>query len=113
MGWGIVIYAIVYLVWSGLVIHGLAGSITARIGVLAALLAVVTLATRSLGYTEVRDVVPHAIGWVLIVGIMDAIFAVPYAGWSLYTDWNMWVGYLLVLFVPVIVTLVSKRHTAV
>lgn len=110
LGWGIVIYAIVFLVWSGLVTHGLAGSVISQIVVLGALIFVVTLATKSLGYRTERDIIPYAIGWMLISVGLDAIYAVPYSGWQLYADWNMWVGYLLLLVVPMVVTAIRGRH---
>lgn len=110
-GWGLVIYAVVYLVWSGLVIHGLDQTIFSRIAVLVSLIAITAIATRSLGYRTERDVIPYAIGWMLSVAALDAVFAVPFAGWALYADWNVWVGYILVLLVPII-TIVARSRSS-
>jgi hypothetical protein len=112
IGWGITIYAVVYLAWSGLVIHGLELSIFARFIVLFALAAVTIVATKSLGYRTERDILPYAIGWMIIVGLLDAVYAVPFGGWAIYTDWNMWVGYFLVLIIPIVVTLASREKSA-
>lgn len=109
-GWGIVIYAVLYLVWSGLVIHGLSDMFLSRILVIATLVALAAIATKSLRLFTERDVLPYAIGWVVIAGIMDAIFAVPSAGWRMYGDWNLWVGYILLLVVPLIVTAVVRNR---
>lgn len=109
IGWGVSIYAIVYLVWSALAIHGLGGTSLSRIVVLATLIGVTTLATRALGYRRERDVLPYAAGWMVLALALDAVFAVPYAGWQLYADWNTWVGYLLVLVVPLLVTMIPRR----
>ena len=109
LGWGIAMYAVLYLVWSGLVIHGLSGSILARLIALVTLFVVATIATRSLRLLSERDVLPYAIGWVIVAALMDAIFAVPTAGWGLYADWNVWVGYALLFIVPLIVTAVSNK----
>ncbi len=113
VGWGIVIYAVLFLVWSGLAIHGLSGSFLARLMVLLSLVIIATIATRSLHLTNEGDVAPYAIGWVIIAAIMDAVFTVPGSGWAIYTNWNLWVGYVLLLCVPFIVTVVSKKHSTI
>lgn len=112
-GWGIVIYAVLYLVWAGLVIHGLSGSFIARIIVLCTLIAVAWIATLSLRLSTERDIAPYAVGWVLVAAGLDALFVVPGGGWEIYTNWNLWVGYMLLLCVPFIVMAVSKKHTSV
>ena len=109
-GWGLTIYAIVYLVWSALVVNGLSNTVVARALMLGTLIAVVTIATRHLRVATERDGIPYALGWVLIVAVLDAVFAVPHSGLALYADWNVWVGYLLVLFVPLIVITTTKKR---
>lgn len=112
LGWGIVIYAVLYLAWSGLVIHGFSGMFLSRIVVIATLVTVATLATKSLRLMHERDVLPYAIGWVVLAACFDAVFAVPSAGWAMYSDWNVWVGYFLLLIVPLIVTAVSRKSVS-
>jgi len=80
IGWGIVIYAVLYLVWTGLVVHGFSGMIVSRVIVLATLATVTAIATRALRVTSEREVIPYAIGWICVAIIMDAIFAVPSSG---------------------------------
>lgn len=111
LGWGIVIYAVLYLVWAGLVIHGLSGSFIARIIVLATLIAVAGIATRALRLSTERDIAPYAIGWVFVAAALDAVFVVPTEGWGIYSNWNLWVGYILLFCVPFIVMAVSKKQT--
>lgn len=112
IGWGIVIYSVLYLVWTGLVIHGLSDRLIARVIVLATLATVTAIATRALRVSSERDVIPYAIGWIFVAAILDAIFAVPSAGWGIYSDWNLWVGYVLLFIVPLIVTAVSKNRAS-
>lgn len=110
-GWGIVIYAVLFLVWSGLVIHGLSGHFVARIIVLASLVTVAAIATRSLRLSLERDVAPYAVGWVVVAACLDAVFAVPSAGWGIYANWNLWVGYVLLFCVPFIVTALTRKKS--
>jgi hypothetical protein len=109
-GWGIVIYAVLYLVWSGMVIHGYTGMFISRVVIIATLVTLASIATRSLRLTHERDVLPYAFGWVVIAAALDAVFSVPSVGWAMYTDWNVWVGYFLLLIVPLVVTAVSKNR---
>ncbi len=110
LGWGIVIYAVLFLVWSGLVIHGLSGNFFARFIVLGALVLVTAIATRALRLNSERDVAPYAVGWVFVAAALDAVFSVPNAGWGMYADWNLWVGYVLLLIVPFVVMLISRKQ---
>ena len=109
LGWGIVIYAILHVVWTALVVNGLAGNFFARAVLLGTLVALAAIATRALRFSSERDVLPYAIGWVVISAAMDAIVTVPTSGWGIYGDWNLWVGYILLLAVPLVVTAISKR----
>jgi hypothetical protein len=110
-GWGIVIYSVLSLVWSGLALYGFSGSILARIVVLATLITVAAVATRALRLVTERDIAPYAIGWVIVAALLDAVFVVPSAGWGIYSNWNLWVGYILLFCVPFIVIAVSKKRS--
>ncbi len=112
IGWGIVIYAVLFLVWSGLVIQGFSGFILSRVVILATLVIVTTIATRSLRLTNERDIAPYAFGWVVVAAGLDVIFSVPSAGWVMYSNWNLWVGYFLLLAVPFVVTALSGRRAS-
>lgn len=102
LGWGIVIYAVVSLAFSGLVIYGLAGTFLGRILALLALITVATIAGRALRLHSWKDIAPYSILWAAMMGILDAIFSVPFSGWVLYADWNLWLGYALVAVVPLL-----------
>ena len=105
LGWGIVIYAVMSLAWSGLVIYGLAGTLLSRILVLCVLIIVTSIAGRSLRFHLWKDILPYSALWALIVGLLDAVYTVPFSGWAIYGDWNLWVGYGLVAVVPLLTPL--------
>ena len=100
LGWGLVIYAVMYLLWSGLVIYGLSFGVSSLVLRVVALAVLVTIAARSLHLTERMDVVPHSVTWAVVAVILDAIFLVPFSGWSLYAEWSVWAGYALVAIIP-------------
>lgn len=105
LGWGIVIYAIMALAWSGLVIYGFAGTLVSRILVLCVLIIVTTIAARTLRFHSWKDILPYSCTWAVMMGLLDAIYTVPFSGWSIFSDWNLWIGYTLVAIVPLLVPL--------
>ncbi len=106
LGWGIVIYAVMSLAWSGLVIYGLAGTLVSRILVLCVLIIVTSIAGRSLRYHSWKDILPYSAFWAVMMGLFDGVYTVPFAGWAIYGDWNLWVGYALVAVVPLFTPLI-------
>ncbi len=101
-GWGIVIYGMVALAWSGLTLYGYAGTILGGACQLAALIIVVTIAGLSLRRRDWRDLLPYSLGWALIAVLLDALYSVPLIGWTLYTDWHQWVMYGLIVVIPLL-----------
>ena len=102
LGWGIVIYAVMSLSWSGLVIYGISETLISRIVVLCTLIIVTTIAARSLRFHLWKDILPYSFVWAVMMGLLDAIYTVPFSGWGIYADWNLWVGYGLVVVVPLL-----------
>jgi hypothetical protein len=108
LSWGIVLYAVMYLVWSGFILYGFIG-IPARIIALLILIGLALRAGRSLRLSSWKDVLPYSIAWAVIIGLFDAVFSVPYSGWQVYADWNLWVGYGLVALVPLLAPYTRSR----
>lgn len=110
IGWGIIIYAIMFLVWSGFVTYGFVEGIAPRIAGLITLVAIALYAGRSLTLASWKDILPYSVAWTLIVIAGDMILSVPFTGWMLFADWNVWVGYTLVLVVPLLAPSTRGRH---
>lgn len=110
LGWGIVIYSVMYLAWSGFILYGFVEGILPRVLGLAVLVVVATIAGRSLRAHGWHDVLPYSIAWAVAIALLDAVFSVPYSGWQLYADWNVWVGYILVCVVPLLAPYTQSRH---
>lgn len=112
-GWGLVIYAVMYLAWSGLVIYGLSagmGSLIARI----ALLTIVTyIAVRSLRFMTPQDIALAGLMWAFIAAVLDAVFLVPFTGWALYASWSVWAGYVLIVIAPLLSAKLLSRPASV
>ena len=100
LGWGIAMYAIMSLLWSGFITYGFVNGLTPRIVGSAVLIGLALYAGSKLRLNQWSDILPYSIGWVVVMALLDAIFSVPYAGWQLYMDYNVWIGYAMVLIAP-------------
>jgi len=99
-GWGVTIYALMSLLWSGFITYGFIDGLAPRIIGLLVLIALALIAASSLRLNSWSDILPYAIFWAVMMAVLDAIFSVPYAGWQLYADYNVWFGYAVVLVAP-------------
>ena len=108
LGWGIVIYAVMSLVWSGLVIYGMADSFLSLAVRLVVLVFIATIAGRSLRFHSWQDVLPYSVFWAGTMALLDMVYTVPFSGWSIYSDWRLWVGYALVAMIPLLAPLMHR-----
>ena len=99
-GWGIVIYAVMSLVWSIFVTYGFVDGLAPRVAALIVLVGVTVIAGLSLRYHAWHDILPYSLVWAAMMALLDGVVSVPYTGFELYTDVNVWIGYALVVFVP-------------
>lgn len=111
LAWGIVMYALMYLLWNGFVLYGFTMGILPRALALLFLVAIATIAGRSLRFSTARDIAPYSVVWMIIVALLDAVYTVPFAGWGIYGDWNIWVGYFLVAIVPLFAPYLGRRQS--
>jgi len=100
VGWGVVLYAVMFLVHSVLVEYGMSIGTLPRVLALLALIITATIAGRSLRFTTWRDILPYSLSWLVVIAAIDALISFPFTGWSVFTDPNVWVGYALVVLVP-------------
>ena len=100
LGWGIVIYSVVFLVWSGFIAYGFIGGLAPALMAFLALIVVSVIAGRSLHFHSWKDVLPYSIAWAVMIALLDAVFAVPFSGWGIYAETNVLMGYFLVVTVP-------------
>lgn len=118
-GWAVAIYAVVFLAWSGFLAYGLGGTLFARLGSLAALVIVTTVAARSIGRQTWQEMLPYSAAWAGVIAVLDGLYTAPFTGLAVYADINVWIGYALVVLVPLASaknarTLFSKEpHAAV
>lgn len=101
-GWGIVIYAVVFLTWSAFGTYGFIEGYAPRVLALLVLIMVAVIAGRSLHAGIWSDILPYSLSWAALMAIFDAVMNLPLSGWELYADWNIWFGYMIVVVAPLL-----------
>ena len=89
-----------YLFSNGLAVYGAAGGIPALIARLIMLVIITAIAGRALRFRSWKDILPYAIFWAFTVVVLDAVFTLPFSGIAMYSNRNLWVGYALVMLLP-------------
>jgi hypothetical protein len=102
VGWGIAIYAVMFLLWSAFVAYGFVDGYLPQIIGLIVLVGVMYRAGKSLPVSSWETALPYALGWLVIIGLLDILLSVPFAGWEIFADWNLWVSYALIAIVPLL-----------
>jgi len=100
LGWGIAIYAVMFLLWSAFVVYGFVEGAAPRIAGFLVLVATAVIAGKALRAHSWRDILPYSLSWGVLMVVFDAVMSVPLAGWQLYADWNVWFGYSIVVLAP-------------
>lgn len=107
--WGIGIYAVLSLLWSGFVIYNLTFGIVPRLIELCVLVVLAFAAGRALRLKSWKDILPYSFVWGAEAAFLDAIYTVPFSGWSLYGNPLLWLGYAIVVVVPLIAPLLRTE----
>lgn len=102
LGWGIMIYAVMFLMWSAFVTYGFVEGFAPRVVTFVILIATTVIAGRSLRANSSRDILPYSISWGVMMVILDSVMSVPLAGWQIFADWNIWFGYAIVVLAPLL-----------
>ena len=111
IGWGVVIYAVVTLSGSALMLYGFSGTPVASVVQTLVLVITGTLAGRALRFNLWGDILPYSLCWALIAILFDGLFNMPFLGWDTYADWKLWVGYGLIIMVPLLAPYTRIRGT--
>jgi hypothetical protein len=112
IGWGIVIYAVVFLVWTGTGIYGFTQGVEPYIAELLALIIVCLWAGSELKFRTWKDIFPYSFGWAVIAVALDALYVVPLQGWGWYEQWATWISYALIALLPLLSVYLRKKTSS-
>ena len=102
LGWGFVIYAVMFLLWSAFVTYGFVAGWAPRVLALLILIVISIVAGRSLRASSWHDILPYSLSWGIMMAVLDGLMSVPLAGWQVFLDWNVWFGYAVVVVTPLL-----------
>lgn len=109
-GWGFLIYAAMYFLFSILGRYDLMGGDASVVAGLFMCVVLSLAAGLSLRARSVFDVLPYSISWAFVMAAMDGFLSVPVFGLGAMLDWHLWIGYSIVALVPLAAPLL--QHAA-
>ena len=98
-GWGIVIYAVTFFVWSVFTMRGIGDDSLPRLIVLCILAFTALVAGSSLRMHTWQDIFPYSISWMLVF-VVCAILTAPLPETPTHHGMGSWIEYALVVLVP-------------
>ncbi|OGG61016.1 hypothetical protein A3C86_04690 [Candidatus Kaiserbacteria bacterium RIFCSPHIGHO2_02_FULL_49_16] len=117
-GWGISIYAIMYLVWAGFTTYGFTAGAAPHVAALLILLVLAATAGASLQLASWKDILPYSLTWAGCIALLNLALPMPLVDWHVFAEPYVWASYALVVLVPLfcseevsITDEMSKWHT--
>lgn len=111
LGWGVVIYAILFLAANFTRLYGQWLLGWDRIILLMVLIATLAYASTSLKAYTIHDALPHSLTWMFTAIALDALFILPQSDpITLYGNSDVWVGYILLATLPLVFIHRKSRH---
>ena len=104
VGFGILIWVVAFAIASAFVAYNAIDTLIAKITVPVVVGIVTFFAGKNLKLKEPKEAVRYSIVWVVIGILLDTIFTVPFTGWGIFMQWNVWLSYILVFTLPPAVT---------
>tara|TARA_B100000315_G_C14319694_1_gene470207 strand:+ start:80 stop:418 length:339 start_codon:yes stop_codon:yes gene_type:complete len=101
-GLGALIWISAYITASLFVAYKAVDALPAKIIIPIVIGIVAYFAGKNLKLKSIKKILPYSIGWLVIGLILDVIMTVPFTGWAIFAQWNLWVGYALILSIPLL-----------
>lgn len=102
IGFGILIWVTAFVTASLFVAFNKIDSIAAKIIVPLAVGTAVFFVSKNLNLNSTKSAFKYSAAWIIIGLLLDVVITVPFTGWEIFTKWNVWLGYFLILIVPVL-----------
>jgi len=109
-GFAILIYIATFVVWGALDMADMGESAIFPIATLSTVIIFAYLFGKKVKANSTKEILKYSIGWFVVLLLLDMVFTVPFTGWTIFSQWLIWVGYASVVFVPIL-TVRKKRST--
>lgn len=99
-GYGAAVWATAYITATVLMVYGMFDNVMAKAILVLIVAGAAYLAGRSLNLDSIISILKYSVVWLIMAAILDTVITVPFAGWGLFTQWNIWLGYTAILLMP-------------
>ena len=101
LGLGALIYVVASMVISVFIGFKVpTDSLLVKMMTLLAVLITIVLSARSLRANSIKEALGYSLIWVMVNFVLDILVTTRFAGWGFFGQWNIILGYLLILIVP-------------
>ncbi len=111
--YGVALYVVMFMYWSVLVGFGVGEALWGWILGYVVLAVAVGMAAKALGTTAKGEIIKYSAAWVIIMAALDALISVRFTGWGMFAMWQTYLGYAIVLLLPLSATCCKLKESDV
>jgi hypothetical protein len=103
IGFGALIYAVAFVVVSAFIGFQIpSDNLAVKLATIGCVLLTIILAAKSLKVSSAKEMLGYSFIWVIINLLLDILITARFTGWAVFGQWNILLGYLLILIVPLL-----------
>ncbi|MCX6791135.1 MAG: hypothetical protein NTV62_03015 [Candidatus Gribaldobacteria bacterium] len=103
LGLGALIYVVAFMVISVFIGFKVpTDSLLVKTITLLAVLITIILSAISLKANSIKEALSYSFIWVMVNFVLDILVTTRFAGWGFFGQWNIVLGYLLILIAPLL-----------
>ena len=102
LGYGGIIWGVAFIVVSIFIGFKVSSQIIVQGITTLAVVITAFLLAKSLNVSTMKEMLKYSFSWVIVGLILDALITARFTGWEFFSRWEMWLGYLLILVVPLL-----------
>ena len=110
IGFGILLWIIAFVIASVFVGAKAIDSIVAKITVPIVVGIAAFFVGKNLKLKSISETLKYSATWIVIGVLLDMAVTVPFTGWGIFAEWNVWLGYFFVLTAPLLATKLSSKN---
>ena len=102
LGYGGIIWGVAFIVASLFVGFKVSSQIIIQGITTLAVVITAFLLAKSLNVSAIKEMLKYSFSWVVVGLILDALITARFTGWGFFSRWDIWLGYLLILVIPLL-----------
>jgi hypothetical protein len=110
IGFGILLWITAFAIASVFVGAKAIDSIAAKITVPIVVGIAAFFVGKNLKLKSIPETLKYSVVWIVIGVLLDMAVTVPFTGWGIFAEWNVWLGYFFVLTAPLLATKLSSKN---